>query len=416
MGHLARALSPLCERLEVVAPHPAPPRVAEDGNLPFRVHRIAFHSSWLVLPLLARLPSIVRSCGATHVLYAQWFPALAGRRLPSSVRQASIVHGRELLNHPLGRAGLALAGPTLARLDAVIPNSRRTAELLPAAVPRDRVHVVHPGVDGALFAPLSEARREAFRERLGIAPGTPVVTCLTRLVPRKGVDTLVEAAAILREHRPDVQVLVGGGGPDRPRLEDKIRQLGLGGTVRLLGRIDDDDLPAFLSSGVFTLLSREETRDVEGYGMVLAEAQSCGAPVVAARSGGMPEAVGPGAGRIVAPDSPAEAASALLELMDPQVRDACGRAGVLHAAGLDWPSRARAILAILEPPPDLTPCVQPTESAPPDLRPRSRMPSQRPGCIPDGGVRFGTPTEGCGRPGAMTAPRDRPQRFTLTYW
>lgn len=350
MGHLARALSPFCEHLEMVAPHPDRPRVAQDGDFPFPVHRIAFHSSWLVLPLLAKLPAIARRARATHVLYAQWFPALAGRLLPSSVRQASIVHGRELLNHPLGAPGLALAGPTLARLDAVIPNSRHTAGLLPASVPRDRVHVVHPGVDGTLFAPPSEARRAALRERLGIAPGTPVVTCLTRLVPRKGVDTLVEAAAILREHRPDVQVLVGGGGPDRPRLEDKIRQLGLEATVRLLGRIADDDLPAFLSLGVFTLLSREQPRDVEGYGMVLAEAQSCGAPVVAARSGGMPEAVGPGAGRIVAPNAPGQAASALLELMDPQVREACGHAGIRHAAGLDWPSRAREIMSILETP------------------------------------------------------------------
>lgn len=348
MGNLARSIAPLCESFAVVAPTPPRGMPDLDASQPFPVHRVGIHSSWLVLPLLARLRGFVRDHGATHVLYAQWFPAMAGRFLSSTVRQAAIVHGRELLRHPLGSAGLAFAGPVLARLDAVIPNSRHTAGLVPHAVPHERIHVVHPGVDGARFAPPSTESVTSLRERLGISPDAPVVTCLTRLVPRKGVDTLVDAACRLRERVPDAVVLVGGSGPDRPRIEERIRASGAGDFVRLVGRIPDQELSAFLSLGVFTLLSREEPRDVEGFGMVLAEAQSCGAPVVAARSGGMPEAVGPGAGLVVPPDDPDAAATAFEELLRPDRRAACAQAGIAHAATLDWGSRAREIAGVLE--------------------------------------------------------------------
>lgn len=348
MGNLARAIAPSCEDFAVVAPTSSKSSPEHDASFGFPVQRIAIHSSWLVLPLLARLRGIARAHGSTHVLYAQWFPALAGRLLPTSVKQAVIVHGRELLRHPLGSAGLALAGPTLARMDAVIPNSRHTASLLPPAVASDRVHVVHPGVDAVRFAPPSPESVASLRVRLGIAPDAPVVSCLTRLVPRKGVDTLVDSARILRERVPNAVVLIGGSGPDRPRIEDRIRQSGAGDAIRLVGRVPDEDLSAFLSLGVFALLSREEPRDVEGFGMVLAEAQSCGAPVVAARSGGMPEAVGPGAGTVVPPDDPSAAADAFVELLNPERRAACAQAGIAHAATLGWDSRAREIADILQ--------------------------------------------------------------------
>lgn len=346
MGHLARALHPLCEELVVVAPRSkrSIPPPAPD----FEVLRVEIHSSWLVLPLLARLPRLARIHGSTHVLYAQWFPALAGLRLPETIVQGCIVHGRELLNHPLGAAGLALAPTVLSRQSAVFPNSAHTASLLPKQLDPARVHVVHPGVDGEVFRPPSDSDRARLRQRLGLGQDTKVVTCLTRLVHRKGVDTLIEAASILRERIPGVQVLVGGNGPDRERLESRIRELSLQETMRLLGRIDDQDLPSFLSLGVFTLLSREERRDVEGFGMVLAEAQSCGAKVVAARSGGMPEAVGADAGLMVPPDDPDAAAEAFRALLEIRGDDGPSNPGIAFAASLDWASRARKIADILQ--------------------------------------------------------------------
>lgn len=347
MGSICQNLHPLCERLCVVAPGSSS-EVATDSGRPFPVRRIRIHTSWLALPLLSQLPEIVRMERATHVLYAQWFPALAGIRLPREVKQISIAHGRELLKNPLGRLGLALSGSVLRRMDAVIPNSRATANLLPRGIRPERIHVVHPGVDCSALRPPTRSDMERFRSRQGLSPNTPVVTTLARLVARKGIDTLIESVGILRARMPEAKLLVGGSGPDMPRLAEMVRRSGLTESVKFVGRIPTEDMSSFFGVGVFALLSRQTATDVEGFGMVLAEAQACNAPVLAARSGGMPEAVGADAGIIVEPDSAFQAAKALETLLsDPQLRTRMGVQGRKFAESLSWESRAEKFAAIL---------------------------------------------------------------------
>ncbi len=347
MGRLCEHLRPLCEHLAVVAPGSDAERATDSGRS-FPVRRVGIHSSWLALPLMARLPEIVRTEQATHVLYAQWFPATAGMRLPSRIKQASIVHGRELLNHPLGKAGLALSGPVLRHLDAIIPNSRATAALLPDGIRPERIRIVHPGVDSRKLSPPSADDTARFFAKSNLAPDTPVVTTLARLVPRKGVDTLIAAMDILKSRIPDVRLLIGGSGPDLARLKSLVDESGLAEHVRFMGRVPDEDMNAFLAAGVFALLSRQTRKDVEGFGMVLAEAQACQAPVVAARSGGMPEAVGPGAGIVVDPDAPDQAAEAIASLLaNAARRQEMGAKGRAFAKSLSWESRAETIASIL---------------------------------------------------------------------
>lgn len=340
-GRLAEHLHGLCEHLVVVAPaHPA--AKAADNAQAFAVERLSVHTSWLVLPLCLRLGPILDRHAITHVLYAQWFPAMAPTR--RSVVRATLVHGRELLRHPLGRLGLAFAPDTLASMDLVFPNSRATASLLPLRVAPAKIRVVHPGVDLDRFRPTTDSQRQDLRKRMGLEPDTPVVTTLARLVERKGIDTLILAMREILPTHPTARLLVGGSGPDRQRLEGIVGQAGLGDCTRFCGKIADSDLSSFLSLGVFSLLSRQTPRDVEGFGMVLAEAQACGAPVVAARSGGMPEAVGPHAGAIVPPDSPLEAAHAIRRyLEDPGLASTAGERGREFAKSLSWDSRAREI-------------------------------------------------------------------------
>lgn len=344
LGRLCEALHPLCDSLVVVAPGGLP-ETAHDRQLPFPVHRVGIHSSWLVAALPWHLPRIVAAERPSHVLYAQWFPAVAPRlTLPC----ATIVHGRELLNHPLGRLGLRLAPATLRRMDAVIPNSRATAGLLPEGMRPDRIHVVHPGVDLQRFQPPTDLDRERFRKKWGIPAGAPVVVTLARFVPRKGIDTLIEAVALLKSVHPDIRLIIAGEGPDRSRLGGIVSAHGLTESVLFLGRIPREDMPSLLSLGVFALLSRQTERDVEGFGMVLAEAQACGAPVVGAASGGMPEAIGPGAGSVVPPDDPRAAAAALLRYIeDPTLRAQAASAGIEFSKTLSWESRAREFQRIL---------------------------------------------------------------------
>jgi phosphatidyl-myo-inositol dimannoside synthase len=347
MGRLCDHLAPLCESLGVVAPG-GKQEAAADALLPFRVHRIPIHSSWLVLPLALRLPSLVKSERASHILYAQWFPAMAGQRVNPDVKQAAIVHGRELLNHPLGKVGLAFSKSVLQRMDALFPNSHATAKLLPIGIRPERIHVIHPGVDCRKLFPPSLADLARFRARWQIPLDAPLITTLARLVPRKGVDTLIQTVAVLISRLPNIRLLVGGSGPDLPRLQKLVTEAGLSQSIQFVGKVPNEAMSAFFGAGVFALLSRQTKSDVEGFGMVLTEAQACGAPVLAARSGGMPEAVGEGAGLIVDPDAPEQAAAALEALLlDGKRRHSMGILGRQFAQSLGWESRAEAFASVL---------------------------------------------------------------------
>jgi phosphatidylinositol alpha-1,6-mannosyltransferase len=148
------------------------------------------------------------------------------------------------------------------------------------------------GVDIDLFRPDDAARRE-IRERHGLAD-RPTVVCVSRLVPRKGQDVLVQAMPALRKRIPDVALLIVGGGPYRRTLERMVSDLDVGDSVLLTGSVPWAELPAHYAAGdVFAMPARTRGKglDVEGLGLVYLEASATGLPVVAGRSGGAPETV-----------------------------------------------------------------------------------------------------------------------------
>src|SRR4051794_29991310 len=89
------------------------------------------------------------------------------------------------------------------------------------------VVVVPPGVDVDRFRPADRSERAETRRRYGLPVEGTVVLALTRLVPRKGVDVLIDAVSQLAPSRPDVVLAVAGGGRDRPRLERRAERRGL---------------------------------------------------------------------------------------------------------------------------------------------------------------------------------------------
>ena len=160
--------------------------------------------------------------------------------------------------------------------------------------------VVPPGVDPERFHPLSDAERRAERRRLGLDPDAPVVLGLSRLVPRKGFDVLIEAGAALAVRHPDLQIAIAGAGRDRKRLERVATHHG--SPVRFLGRLPEADLPVVHGvADCFAMLCRDRWAGLEqeGFGIVFLEAAACGVPAVAGRSGGSAEAVLDGATGIV---------------------------------------------------------------------------------------------------------------------
>ena len=213
----------------------------------------------LVGPRLRYAPYVVVAHGAEVTVYG---------RVPGTGAL-----GRRVLR---GAAGVVAAGAYPAR----IARSVARRELPTLQIP--------PGVDPVRFRPLDEDERRVARARFGFDPDAPLVLGVSRLVPRKGFDVLLDAVAGL----DGVQVAIAGTGREHDRLARRVASLG--GRARLLGRVGDADLPALYGAAdVFGMLCCERWGglEAEGFGIVFLEAAACGIPAVAGRSGGAHEAV-----------------------------------------------------------------------------------------------------------------------------
>lgn len=323
---------------------------AFDDAAPYPVTR--FGAGRMRQPSLAlALASLAR--GGAPVLFGQWTAAslTLGIRalLGQPSRFASLGHGKELL---LGGSFLRRRSAfrryiraVLGRLDLLVANSRYTAELARTRG-APRVRVINPGVELDDFGP--------------DGPGSvaydgvdgPRLLTVARLVPRKGVDTVIEALPELLRRHPNLRYYVAGDGPDRPRVQQLARQRGVADQVHFLGRVPQHELPAlYRDADVMVLASRLEPgrRDVEGFGMVLLEAQASGTAVVACRCGGMPDAVVEGeTGLLVREDDPDALSYALAGLLADRGRlETMGRQARRHAEGRTWDRAARELAAAL---------------------------------------------------------------------
>jgi phosphatidylinositol alpha-1,6-mannosyltransferase len=303
-----------------------------DRGQPFRIERTR-EPVLLPNPLLVRkIRSLAAEVGAKRVVFDPAVPlGMIGPGL--GLPYAAILHGsevtvpgrlpgsRKLLARVLTGASLLIAGGGYPEAEA-----RRVAGDLPPIVQ------VPPGVDTTRFVPLPAIERASTRARLGL-PGTgPLVLSVSRLVPRKGMDTLIKAAARLRAEgkHPNLTVAIAGHGRDKPRLEHLIRKTGA--PVRLLGRISAPDLPGlYACADAFALCCRSRWGGLEqeGFGIVFLEAAAAGVAQVAGRSGGADEAVVDGETGLVVddPGDPGAVAHALRRLLgDDEGRRRMGRA------------------------------------------------------------------------------------------
>ncbi len=262
-----------------------------------------------------------------------WDPALpVGLCAPRTDRPYGVVlHGAEVTvpgRLPVARSLLAhvLRGASL-----VVSAGRYAADEAERAARRDLPTViVPPGVDTQRIVPLDAERRRAVRAELGLPVDAPVVLSVSRLVPRKGMDTLIKASVILKGLVPGVVVAIAGSGRDRGRLDALIERSGA--PVRMLGRVPDHLMAGLYGAGdVFAMLCRSRWAGLEqeGFGIVFVEAAAAGVPQVAGRSGGAAEAVAHGETGLVVdrPDDPEQVAAALAEILaDDERRAAMGRA------------------------------------------------------------------------------------------
>jgi phosphatidylinositol alpha-1,6-mannosyltransferase len=179
--------------------------------------------------------------------------------------------------------------------------------------------VIPPGVDTERFRPLVGDAREQARHELGLPPGATVVLGVSRLVPRKGMDVLIEAVGLLAARRPRLHLAIAGDGRDRTRLEKLVERTGA--PVTFLGRVPDERLPTtYGCADVFAMLCRNRWLGLEqeGFGIVFLEAAASGVPSIAGDSGGASEAVEDGVTGLVVhePENVEAVRHALARLID----------------------------------------------------------------------------------------------------
>jgi phosphatidyl-myo-inositol dimannoside synthase len=167
---------------------------------------------------------------------------------------------------------------------------RLASALTPGAAAR--MARLHPGVDAGVFRPDPGARQQ-IRDRYELAD-RPVVVCVSRLVPRKGQDTLLRAWPAVLRRFPEAVLLIVGDGPYAADLRRLAARTGIDGSVRFTGAVPQAELPAHYAAGdVFSMpcRTRRGGLDVEGLGIVYLEASAAGLPVVGGDSGGAPDAI-----------------------------------------------------------------------------------------------------------------------------
>lgn len=235
----------------------------------------------------------------------------------------------------LARAGRLLeekVAPRFYRRTPIVTlsNSSRDEMVAEMGFDADRITVVPPGVDQR-FTP--GPTKTQF----------PHVLAVGRLVPVKNFARLLGVMAAVRRRVPDAYLTIVGDGYEREMLTERIDQLGARDYVRLVGRVDDDDLLELYRSAWVVA----STSIREGWGMTLTEAAACGTPCVATRIAGHLDATVDGEAGILG-DTDDELVAGLVEVLtDSDRRERMSKAAIDRASELTWEAAAVATFRVL---------------------------------------------------------------------
>ena len=274
-----------------------------------------------------------------------WAAAWMGTRL--GVPVVATAHRADVLDVPAqGPRSRRRVEEAVSSIDQVCAVSRAIGDAAEAlALPQRPVQIVPNGADTEVFLPrpASEARA-----RLGLPDDGPAISYVGKLVPRKGVDTLIEAMGIL-SRRPGgaPRLLAAGIGEMREPLERRAAELGVADRIHWAGKVAHDEVGWWMSAGdLFVLPSLSE-----GLPTVVCEAMNCGLPVVATAVDGTPEIVRDGVtGLLVPPSQPEPLAAALGRILDDPALAAGMSAEALRIGREEytWAANARRMTEIYE--------------------------------------------------------------------
>ena len=219
-----------------------------------------------------------------HEGVTSWLLSLLTR-----VKIITYVHGEDVETAATSREHNLMVKQVCKKAEIIICNSQNSANLVKKLgyATDEKIKVLHPGVDASKFIPAEENIQ--FKQKMGWF-GKKVIITVGRLQQRKGQDMMIKAMPeILKEH-PDALYAIIGRGECKAQLENLINEYNLQNNVQLLDEISDQEMiMCYQQCDIFILPNRTIGNDIEGFGMVLVEAQACAKSVIAGDSGGTKE-------------------------------------------------------------------------------------------------------------------------------
>jgi len=234
---------------------------------------------------------------------------------------------------------------------AIFAVSENTRQLIIShGISLKKTYAIPNGVDSSRFRPsVDEASKVRTRHNLD---GRKIILTLGRLEDYKGHDSVIRILPQVLANVPNAFYLVVGQGPEREKLEHLAKVRRIADRVLFVGYVPDDELVSYYNAcDVFVMVSREDGKDIEGFGLVYLEANACGKPVIGGDSGGVRDAIIPGqTGLLVAPNDKVGLAEAIVRLLNnPDQARKLGKNGQLRTeAELDWIHVVRRIGKLME--------------------------------------------------------------------
>lgn len=329
---------------------------------------LALETSWrwtgvrtppFLLSLLRRIPRIVRERRIEAVLFSSMVTASVAPLIRARVREAGAVLAAVPVGRDVTLPGIAyqrFVPNVLRALDAVLPISRATAEAcLARGTAAEAVTVVPCGVDLPALVPAADrtaARAEVLRLAREAGADAPddalLLLSVGRHQERKGFHWF--AGEVMPRLPERAVYVVGGSGPTTARIAEAASSGGVSRRVALLGQVSEEILvELYRGSDLFVMPNIPVAGDIEGFGVVMLEANAAGLPVVAADLEGIRDVVTPGENGALAPPLDATAfAASIAAYADPDARRDAGAAAAKHVrARFAWPTIADAHLRAL---------------------------------------------------------------------